>query len=70
MDWKKKMLRTILTGILLTNLTAAIVMILTDLFGWTNFGESAYLPFGLAVYAFGGVIVLLLSEEIMDYLNK
>lgn len=45
-------------------------MILTDLFGWTNFGESAYLPFGLAVYAFGGVIVLLLSEEIMDYLNK
>ena len=64
------MLRTILTGILLTSLTVAIVMIVTDLFGWTNFGDSAYLPFGLAVYALGALIVLLLSVEIMDYLNK
>ncbi|EMT3095154.1 hypothetical protein P5U49_000896 [Neisseria gonorrhoeae] len=45
-------------------------MIVTDLFGWTNFGDSAYLPFGLAVYALGALIVLLLSVEIMDYLNK
>jgi len=64
------MLRTILTGILLTSLTVALVMIVTDLFGWTNFGDSAHLPFGLAVYALGAVIVLLLSEEIMECLRK
>ena len=45
-------------------------MIVTDLFGWTNFGDSAHLPFGLAVYALGAVIVLLLSEEIMECLRK
>lgn len=64
------MLRITLYLISLTGMAGSIIMLTTDLFGMTDFGFKAYLPFSISIYALGLVMTYLLATDRFAYKGK